>query len=834
MTARELFDRLSNLPDVQLTVDYAFPYVQIILTSPAFSEARSEDKEALVASWVGLTISEFRHLSNNALITFHLVGQGEAEWVPKAGTHWIYGALTPAIEPTNLAPPTVIHFFGYKGGQARSSVLAILARFLADSGLRVLLIDADLEAPSLPAIVGKQPRLAASTLLGLFQNEATVPVPLPCVSTTANGKVDLIPARLPETTFDWDYDAFTIKALIDPKVTARLGKTILTAARSQYDVIFVDQRTGSSPATLNWFTALPGGYCLFARLDNQWQAGKRFYSVLARRSASFGAAIVSFKPDEENPDSYRSRNANQISELSRIVEESFLEKLPLQGEDDPAEGIADLDRWVMWPYDQAYRLASFPSIKELGLASRSALQQLRDLLNLPSPPIPASHTPLRPQRVQGHHSGLLDAGLLIHTEVLRDLLQANSSVNYIFGRKGTGKSRLFAAMAERKVGIPLVADDNFEGELGLRSHEIREYMTLDRPQNEFSLWWNILEAAVQGGVKRTALRKSLRYSTESNSESFRRAVATSGSRNVFLIDGLETAFGPLEIEKYVKALFEVMRVIQADSEIREHAEIKLFLRTDLKQRAGIQNLEQQIYSRDRYLSWDLQSILNFFLSRVASEASPLFKKLYPEQIENIKVRSEEIQEAAVTSEDAFELLLPMFPERVRRVNAKMQTFITLHFADSSSEGGNYYPRFVQGFLDHINQAGQSAASNTRFRGEVRGEDGRLTSAIVQYAYDEAAKQFLSEVRQELEFVLHLEPTKIDPLLQAFAGEVTPFEVASLVKTISQRLSLPEEEIQEALNSLKELGIFELRPGYENSEWRAGRIFRSALKMKLRR
>jgi hypothetical protein len=43
-----------------------------------------------------------------------------------------------------------------------------------------------------------------------------------------------------------------------------------------------------------------------------------------------------------------------------------------------------------------------------------------------------------------------------------------------------------------------------------------------------------------------------------------------------------------------------------------------------------------------------------------------------------------------------------------------------------------------------------------------------------------------------------------------------------------------DEINDALKTFKSLGLFKDRPGFEGAEWRAGRIFRSALRMKLRR
>ena len=179
------------------------------------------------------------------------------------------------------------------------------------------------------------------------------------------------------------------------------------------------------------------------------------------------------------------------------------------------------------------------------------------------------------------------------------------------------------------------------------------------------------------------------------------------------------------------------------------------------------------------------------------------------------------------------MLLKILPDKVTRVNAKMRTFLALHFADSASGEERYYPRFVQHFLNAINDASTPNASDVPFRG-LKLENGRISSALVQYAHDEASRKFLDQVRQELEHLLPLSHTQLEKLLATFAGQQTPFSISAMSIMLATRLSLPTEDVRAALESMKSLGIFELRPGYESSEWRAGRLFKAALRMKLRR
>src|SRR5690606_11833904 len=56
--------------------------------------------------------------------------------------------LQPPREPLEGAPPVVV-FASHKGGVGRSTALAVAAAAFSESGLNVLVIDLDLEAPGL-------------------------------------------------------------------------------------------------------------------------------------------------------------------------------------------------------------------------------------------------------------------------------------------------------------------------------------------------------------------------------------------------------------------------------------------------------------------------------------------------------------------------------------------------------------------------------------------------------------------------------------------------------------------------------------------------------------
>ncbi|MCX6849070.1 MAG: hypothetical protein NTY98_09135 [Verrucomicrobia bacterium] len=831
MTSTQLIQALEKLPHATLSYGFAFPYVQIGVQSHLFIPLEIEDREILVAEWINTDVSTIRKTANEGLLTLHWLTPDEKLPFSNRGDHWLYGRIR---KPENLEVqpgPLTRHFFGYKGGQARSTVMSLIARTLADNGLKVLMIDADLEAPTLVQLWNKAATRSASTLLGLYKNNDFEPIPIPCHTSICKkgGRADLIAARLADRDYDWDYDAFTVKALLDPTITISLGKRLIRfASEKQYDAVLVDQRTGASPATLNWYNALPGSCCVFARLDDQWESGIRFYKTLFDISHEANHAIVSFKPDDENPETFRSRNAKEIQQLNDILTQATLSKIaPAEDADD-----VDIERWTMWPYDQSFRTSRLPASHDLGISTKDTLDRLIGLLEL-SPPPPSPPQPLNPPDALPKYSlsGNTDQDYLIQTPVLRDLLTKNNSVGYIFGRKGTGKSRLFRTLAERQAGLPVVADLDFPGQVGLRSGDIRELS--NSYENAEDFWWALLNAALETSCQRDQLRSALLKSSRSPAKaSFRSRLTREIDRKVFLLDGLETAFTGSQIQGYITALFEVMRILQTDSDFRELVEVKLFLRADLKPSGSVQNLEQQLEGRSRFLSWDLQSILNFMLSRVAS--LDYFQSTFPTVTDSIIERIGDLKAGQVSTEDSFNLLLPIFPTKVTRVNATMRTFFTLHFADSVNGEERYYPRFIQHFLKCIDETGRlQSGTETPFRDNPV-KDGRISSALVQHAHDQASKQFLEEVRQEMNFLLDLPAGKIEQLLAGFSGQQTPFNIDSMVNRLQGYLGLSEDEVKKVMERLMSLGIFELRPRSDSEEWRVGRLFKAALKMKLRR
>jgi Mrp family chromosome partitioning ATPase len=171
MTAKKLLDSLSQLGEVKTV--FSFPFVKVFVVSERFRELDDEDRELLVAKELQVSLREIRLTAHNALLAYQFVspeefadGNGSKT---SRGHHWLSALIAP--EPTSRAKgvPPVIHFYGYKGGQARSTALAMLASSVARDGWKVLVVDSDVEAPSLDVIFGATTTSLSRTLLGITQ-----------------------------------------------------------------------------------------------------------------------------------------------------------------------------------------------------------------------------------------------------------------------------------------------------------------------------------------------------------------------------------------------------------------------------------------------------------------------------------------------------------------------------------------------------------------------------------------------------------------------------------------------------------------------------------------
>jgi hypothetical protein len=851
VTAARLLQKLKKAGEVSLV--FRFPYAHLMFVSDEFEALDDDEREELLASKLGVSVGELRQCVRNNLMSIHLITAAESsrqreEGYRERGYHWLTAFAEDELDGdqvkrTSELPFKVIHFYGYKGGQARSTLLAILARELAEDGWRVLALDCDLEAPSLDVVFSRASRSLASTVLGLVQGGGAV-TPERIVGTGKSGYVDLLACRPQSAEFDIDSAAFALKAVLDPGDIDLAAKRVVELwSAVRYDVVLIDHRSGLSHATLPWMAALPGPVVVCVRLDEQWRPASHSIRAVLRMHPSDPGLFVSWKPDEENPDSYRRRNYPQVTALLEMLSEATSAggDSAAAGDGQLELGFAELeDHWIVWPYDPAFRQARMPERVALSGLTMEALADIRSLLDLSehrsSKEVSAAAT-LSP-------SGSIDPGDLIQTDAIRQLKNPGNSISYILGRKGTGKTRLVRELAEASLGEPLIVDPNTTLSLGIKSAspELVQAASLfgDQPM---ALWWHLLSAALENP------RTSARELTAAFSSEIRTTIPTDPvklvldkcrrwPKRVFLLDGLETAFTANKIFQFLESLFLFLQIVESDSRLSERIQIKLFLRTDLAQH-GYQNIEQQLHGRTIYLSWDTQKIFNFVLSRIVR--LEWFKEAFPSLVTDIWNRYAHVLEGNLSVTDCESLLMNAFPSRLSRNNLATKTFLKTYFADtardrpgaSTSDTLRYYPRIFDKFLEVISDP--KRADNASFHAPRLDKDNRINQALIFFAHEAAAADYLEQLRSELNYLINFsaDPNenaeKVKALLTAFDGLKTPFTLDEHVDALARRTNIDRNEIRKAMQSMRSMGLFEDRPGSE--EWRVGRLFKSALRMK---
>lgn len=770
-----------------------------------------------------------------------------------AGHHWIeFLARLPSVQARH-APipdkPLSVHFYGFKGGQGRSTILALLAKQMADDGYRVLAVDADLEAPSLDLLLQVTASTPSSTLLGSGAGSDHFHPLAAYAPRQGHGAVDLIPCRPAGALYDLDFAAFVLRSTLDVVLPQEIAARIRDdAAVQQYDLIVFDHRSGLSSSILPIMSACPGPVAICIRLDEQSSTATAFFEILLRQNVDFPGLFISFSLDPEDTlDKMRNRSASRIEELLSILSEALaLGTSPPEGSGQLELPLSpeDLsDYWVPWFHDRALLSGRLPAPADLTKNNLGALQKIRNVIGFAAKreTPPRAGQPAVTPALSG--SGGMDEGLFIETEALRKLLPANTPHRYIFGRKGTGKTRLLRELAIRKLGEPLVVASDYRNGGGIpSSDEIFKDLSDLLLSDPEKFWWAILGAALgfsafpsrpqllaalreYSALVRTRGPDALRISDIAG------AASRQHSPRVFLVDGIETAFLSSRLLAYLEGLFKFLLSIQDNPQLTDRVKVRLFLRTDLARRA-FQNIEQQISGRVIYLSWDTQSIFNFVLSRIA--VLPWFKRTFEHTVEEIQSARDLLIAGNLQIEECERLLCQVFPQKIRRNNLLTLTFLKTYFSDSAGEAATYYPRIYDRFLHLIDDPTELGRQYSSLK---KVEEGHVSQALIFAAHEKAAEDYLQQVEAELVYLLQLaadyseNSRRVKELLQAFAGLPTPFNVDSCVSQLRAKLEgIAESDIRAALVQMREVGIFEDRPGYPG-EWRVGRLFKASLGMK---
>lgn len=858
MTISEFIESIAQTDSIKVEVKYAHPTLYILCVSDSFEGMTTDGRLHAFSEAVSVSADDVASSIASPMIELALLTEKERQEhfgfldSGETGTSWL-SAFTPISKP-RIALPTVladqvdeagntshsmhtakaIHFYGYKGGQGRSTVLVALAKVLADAGYRVLAVDADIEAPSLDSMFGVAAADIGATLMGLATPGTTLtPLSRTYVGASVTGFVDIVPARPAAARFDMDFAAFLLNSSLDASVlelaVKALRQHIATDSNSSlYDVVLFDHRTGLAPSVLPIMEAWPGPAVIFVRPDGMARhiQDSRLLDTLLAHDPESPGAFVSFSLDpKKTAKDTRTQSARFVEDLLSKIADA------LQSEDGDAIDPQDLDHyWVFWRHDQSFVDGLQPSPRDMSGTSRDAIGQLRSVLGLSGNPT------AKMQQVVLTSSGSTDDGTFILTPGLAKLFNSDSPYTYIFGRKGTGKTRLVSELVRRNLAEPLlVANDSRDG--GLPSANVLFQSALAACNRDFEkFWWLLLNVALSiantkgEGVFEAALKTQIELLGNDSKETNPlnpQIISNIGRKRVFVIDGVETAVPASDLRSFVEALFRFLAAVQFDRNYSKQITIRLLLRSDLVTGAA-ENVEQQIEGAALYLHWNKTAILNFALARILS--LPWFQKHFPEVCGRIKARADSITHGALPDDESESLLLDIFPAGLQRNRLKTTTFFASYFSDAGGDTGTdsaFYPRLFDGFL-------RTLADNAGEGSEL--VDGRLSSKSVLIAYDQASKSFIDDVRTELYSFLSIESnidanrTAVDRLISAFDGLQTPFAIEEIIKALEGRTNIPSDVIRRSLTSMQKIGMFEARVGY-SGELRARQLYKAGLGMK---
>lgn len=839
ITLKEFLDKTRQAyPGVELR--FLHPSLFVVCVSNAFSNSDHELHLADFANSTGLTLEVIQHVINRSGVQLILTTEAERKAAfafldQPSRPHWIELLANAQRQPVIAQGKgaSFVHFYGYKGGQARSTVLCMFARRLANDGYRVLVVDTDLEAPSLPQLLATTVNDLKNTLMGTVM-WGLLPEPVN-VYARDDGSVDLLAARPSGREFDLDFATFVLNAQLDP---APLAEVLSYDFTSQYDAVLIDHRSGLASSVVPIAAAHPGPLVACMRLDEQSSQGLPFYEALASLSPEMPGLFVTFSldPDASTTELLQRHGSTirkSLEPWARLLSSDSLNPV------DPADLTS---YWITWFHDRSFLHNGLPVVEKISQDNRESLTRIRELTGLAT-----RKTPL-PQFVKQHSlSGANSQGAFIRTEKIAQLFQPNTPYTYVFGRKGTGKTRLVSELLKEQGSEPLLVALDATAPVKSNTALVEQMGEVFQSAPE-KLWWSLLRAALETeSVK--AEPESYTKRVQTLMEDFQAgkaadiqplataAVAVQQKRKrVFLIDSLETAFPAKLMPAYVTSLFRFLATVQADPSLSNKVTIRLFLRADLAQRYGGQNAEQHFAGRKLDLVWDAQSIFNFVLSRIA--ALDWFENNFPEPCQRILSRLDDVKAGLLTEEDYQPILLQFFPEKLKGPNLTSLFFLRTYFSDAPGDderNAAFYPRLFEQFLNFIAVPADLPGSVNIAQKDA---SGFLNHALITRAHEEAAKRYLDEVSQELDFLLDLDSASkeanseaVRKLLSSFNGKRTPFRPDSLAEELTrQSAALKIDVIREALDTMLSVGMFE-KLQREQDRWRVGRLFKTALGMK---
>ncbi len=877
----ELFDKIVGQYGNKIKLASDYPYCKLFLFDKEIACNAADDSLERLSDKINVAIKSVMSIEKRYNLRIEFVEGPTDEkltWYPEQLPFWLFIFIQDTLnkifnqhrihnlaapEATNTSGYTVgaipnrhVHFFGYKGGLGRTTLMANASVYASlVQGSDVLLVELDFEAPSLNSMLGVKNFPIHSSLCS--QEAILSPFNLSNLGNCPNIRV--LFSALTNTMELHELFAFNLSLQTDLKEIELLGEKIRKV--SENCVVFFDHRTGHSQTLLPWLKMFPGVLCVFLGTDGQSEGFGPSLSLVSRQP--FVTQTVVCHNLKKEPDS--EPEFDEIFEICADFANDFVGNK--DGETETQENV------FLFPYQPEFdrnnslyltRLDTNPDFMWESDPYSKQIKNFCDALNLAKLNFPKTIVNLSLARTLTQ-DGNRDSGVFQFTSIYRKLANERELNFVIFGRKGNGKSRL-----QRELGaLPdmykaLVDSSNTDVTnnnfctIGVDNtffkrlmSDFEKYQKLNQCSFE-RFWYTYLYLCLQSLSQKVQIEKLLEVRADAHSVAWLDAVDClkaikklgdiGNAKPILLFDGLELLQPEMSHNffSFIKSFLSVLRSIFDDRNYTALCGFRVFIRTDLldvavdsakfKENSGL------------ILSWNRVQILNFFLLRVSEFAPlrPYFDRamtiINKGDFEHLK---NELKEERLKEAECLSGIKAFFPQRYPAGNAAIDTFMLNYFTDRSgaktSGTDGFIPRVYHFFVEKM------AALVSEI--DVAASPLQIPNEIILSAYASASERYFFDVKEELSIALQNQGTRevqdskilIDRFCAFLNGRPTPFVRAELLSDLAETAEFKSDSDlpSKVLAAFEQLNIFE-QVTTDNRKLRCGTLFKTALKMKFNR
>jgi cellulose biosynthesis protein BcsQ len=257
------------------------------------------------------------------------------------------GASLDVAEPASLLPtPTVVAFYGFRGGAGRTLALAHVAALLTGRGVRVVVVDLDIEAPGADAVFGLSKLEPGQGAVSLLRQALTLPdsEPLPIVESlrfceVSGRKLHILPAGRVDSQYLAQIEELGV-GLWHLKTESPLTRLVRELGQTgPYDVVLLDCRTGFSGLSASALFHTSDLVVTFLPMSDQiWDGlGVLFQAARTARGRRQRPALLLCPTMVPPGDTGRRMLAEFVPRLRSKYVETFGETLPDEDSEDPEQ-----------------------------------------------------------------------------------------------------------------------------------------------------------------------------------------------------------------------------------------------------------------------------------------------------------------------------------------------------------------------------------------------------------------------------------------------------------------------------------------------------------------